>query len=76
MRVRNRSTGRIILRRPGMVDPPWEALDAPTQPETAVSEPDTSQASNEPSEGILTCPECGKAYKTERGLNNHIETHA
>lgn len=76
MRVRNRSTGRIILRRPGMVDPPWEALDAPTQPETAVSEPDTTQASNEPSEGSLACPECGKEYKTERGLDNHLETHA
>lgn len=76
MRVRNRSTGRIILRRPGMVDPPWEALDAPESPISADPEPDTTQASNEPSDGILTCPECGKEYKTERGLTNHLETHA
>jgi hypothetical protein len=76
MRVRNRSTGRIILRRPGMVDPPWEALDAPETPISADPEPDTTQASNEPSEGVLACPECGKEYKTERGLDNHLETHA
>ena len=23
-----------------------------------------------------TCLECGKVYKTERGLENHLETHA
>lgn len=27
----------------------------------------------EPTE--LTCPECGKEYKTEKGLENHKATH-
>lgn len=24
------------------------------------------------SEGVLVCPECGREYKTETGLENHI----
>lgn len=76
MRVRNRSTGRIIIRRPGMVDPPWEALDAPESPVTAVVGTDTTETPNKPVDGILACPECGKEYKTQRGLTNHLETHS
>ena len=24
---------------------------------------------------VLLCPVCGKSYRTERGLTNHLETH-
>lgn len=78
MRVRNRSTGRIILARPGMSDPPWEKLEGtegPKQARKTDPAPDTTPTPNEASTGILTCPECGKEYKTERGYTNHLETH-
>lgn len=76
MRVRNRSTGRIIMARPGLNDPPWEAIESPETAERPKVAPDTTPTPNEASTGILTCPECGKEYKTERGYTNHLETHA
>lgn len=24
---------------------------------------------------VLTCPECGKSYKTDKGYAKHLETH-
>lgn len=80
MRVRNRSTGRIIMARPGLNDPPWEAIDshedAPETPETGEVAPDTTPTPKKASTSLLACPDCGKEYKTERGYTNHIDTHA
>ena len=38
---------------------------------TEVSEEDVVE---EVKQDIFVCKECGKEYKTERGLNNHIKT--
>lgn len=27
----------------------------------------------EVTDGVLSCPECGKEYKTEQGLENHLD---
>ena len=38
---------------------------------TEVSEEDVVE---EVEQDVFICKECGKEYKTERGLNNHIKT--
>lgn len=38
-------------------------------------EPDFPEVTVEIEVSDLTCPECGKEYKTQRGLDNHSDTH-
>lgn len=58
---------------------PWKIVDGQPQrtggPEVSIAVTPPEIKSPGPTELDLTCPTCGKEYKTERGLDNHLDTH-
>lgn len=56
----------------------WKIVDGrPTKVEVTVglSPAEVKPAQIEVEVSELVCPHCGKEYKTERGLENHLDTH-
>lgn len=59
---------------------PWRIIDGQpvkvTRGEVAVTLPPPEvEVSTEIEVDLFVCPECGKEYRTERGLENHADTH-
>jgi len=55
--------------------PDWERwVDAPGTPTIRVVDAASGEATE--AEGAVTCPVCGKAFKSDFALNSHLRSHA
>lgn len=54
---------------------PWILENGkPVRIDTQLSPQEISVTPPDLDEGLLVCPECGREYKTETGLENHLAT--
>lgn len=65
----------IAVQAPAPANEPETAPEPAEMPEAAepAVEPEDEPDAEEPENELFVCPECGKEYKTEDGMNKHMK---